>query len=167
MILQITLEKKVEIFLAVLEIVSWPVTLLFILLFFRKYFTSALARLGTLQAGASGITMTYDKKIANAKKLLKEIQPSSTSKSSVGIKVKSNSSYTKLMDLKMELNAGLIRLATENGIDCEGKTGAILNNELKESGIITLQRAHLIDSLMDVSNSADASFSKDHLKVAE
>jgi len=60
MFYQITTEKKIQLIIDILEVVTWPITLLLLIILFRKYFISALSRLGSLQAGATGFTMTFD-----------------------------------------------------------------------------------------------------------
>jgi hypothetical protein len=169
MFYQIIIEKKLQLLIDVLEVITWPLTLLIILLVFRKYFISAMSRLGSIEAGASGLTMTFDQKISQAKKLLKEIKPISIAKSSTDIKIKvsKSASYSKLMDIKMELNSVLINLGNENNISIENKTTSSVCDELKEVGILTIQTAKLIESLIDITISADVSFTENHLKVAE
>ena len=169
MILQISDEKMVQFVMDGIQTIIWPLTLFIILLVFRKYFISAMSRLGSVEAGASGIKMTFDHKISEAKKLLKEIKPKATSKSIGGIQIqpKKSDSYLKLMDIRMKVDENLNQLAVKNGIDSANTSSIALCEMLKESGIITIQNAQFIHSLLDISNSADETFSNEHLKIVK
>lgn len=169
MFLQISDEKKVQFIMDGIETIIWPLTLFVLLIVFKKYFINAMSRLGSVEAGTSGIKMTFDHSIANAKKLLKGIQPNATSKSSKNIEIqpKQSKSYAELIDIKMKLNLMLVSLANENGINSEETTTEIVCEKLKETGVITLQKAQLIQAFYQITNTADVSFSKAHLEIAK
>lgn len=161
MFYQITTEKKIQLTIEILEIITWPITLLILVVVFRKYFISALSRLGSLQAGASGFTMTFDQKITEAKQLLKGIQPKNLAKES------SSSNYTKLLEMKVELNTKLTQLASKNNVDSTNKSHLMLCEELQEIGIITIQKSTLIKTFFDLVASANSSLSDKNLQVTE
>mgnify|MGYP005991105247 CR=1 FL=1 len=157
----ITAEQKIQFIIDLLKIVTWPITLLILLIFFRKYFISALSRLGSFQAGTSGFTMTFDQKITEAKQLLKGIQPKN---SAIG---NTSTYFSKLLEMKLELKEKLVHLATTNNVNATNKTHVLLCDELQEIGIITIQKSTLIKTFLDLANSADATLSEKNFKVTE
>lgn len=161
MFYQITTEKKIQLIIDILEVVTWPITLLLLIILFRKYFISALSRLGSLQAGATGFTMTFDQKITEAKQLLKGIQPKNSAKENL------SSHFSKLLEMKLELNAKLVQLATANNVDAANKSYVQLCDELQEIGIITIQKSTLIITFFDLANSADTTLSEENFNVTE
>ena len=171
MILQINPEKKLELIIQLLEILIWPITFLIVLLLFRKYFNAAISQMGSFKAGASGIEMTFDKNIAVAKKLLKAIDPKAISKSASTIKLSneviSQTPYLKLLDLKNATQAKIAEMAADNDINVAHSSSKAISNKLAETGVITLQKAKLMDSMIDLANTADVSFSEVHLKIVQ
>lgn len=166
MILFIDTTNTLELFIKLLEILIWPVLFVFVLVFFKKHFVSAMSRLGSINASATGVTMTFDNKMETAKKLLKTIQPKSISKSSSGIQVK-NESYEALLKIKAATISKLKAIASKNGVATDNKTSTVLCSELEEAGIITIQKAKVFDSILDIASAADESFNASHLKVID
>ncbi len=171
MILQTISAKNFELTIKLLEVLIWPITLLIILFVFRKHFIGALKKLGSITASSTGISMTFDKKIEAAKNLLKEIKPKVISKSATGINIGTDkikeTPFSELMDIKSKVTTNLKNIAKTNNIELENKSSLALCNQLQEVGIITIQKAKLIISLLDIASSANMSFSEKYLKVVK
>jgi len=171
MILQINSTKNFELIIKLLEVLIWPITLLIILFVFRKYFIGALKRLGSITASSTGISMTFDKKIEAAKKLLQNIKPKVISKTTTGLNIEVDKSkrtpFSELQKIDTELTDYITNIAKTNNIDTTNKSSLALCNQLQEVGVITIQKSKLIKSLLDIVLSANMSFSEKHLKVVK
>lgn len=165
-------DKTIELTLKLVEALIWPLTILIILIIFRNQFKGVLGRIGSINASSTGFSMTFDKKIEQAKKLLRGINPSKilskeSTEAFIDAKESKETSFSNLLDIQANLNTFLIDIAKSSNITFQNKSSSTLSSELKEVGIITFQKFKLIESLLDIINSADSTFKVDHLKVAQ
>ncbi|KAA5824381.1 hypothetical protein FPF71_09365 [Algibacter amylolyticus] len=155
--------NTLELIVKLVEILIWPLTLLIILFLFRKYLAKTFERLGSIKADRTGLSLTFEKKLTEAKQLLQNIQPNAVSKSAPQISITPNGSkspYQQLVDLKVNLENQLVSLAKSNTVDPENLTSIMLSDKLKETGVLSINNEKLISAILDIINSADSSISQ-------
>ena len=147
----------IDIILKVIDTVVWPGTILVIILLFRKKFGSAMDRLGSFEASATGVSMSFEPKLDQAKKLFNELKPGGVKKSAVGIQGLDHmekSPMEQVMELRREIIKTVHELATENNVDTFDRSTAALCAELANKGVISKDNATLLSTLMNVLDSA-------------
>ena len=73
----------------IIEIIIWPATLIVVLILFKKNIKSIFDRVGSFEASATGLSMTFQEKIEETKKLV-PITASASNSNSGGSKSKSS-----------------------------------------------------------------------------
>ncbi|MEH6535470.1 MAG: hypothetical protein V7719_03690 [Psychroserpens sp.] len=156
-------------FIKLLEIVIWPFTLLTLLFVLKKFLPDLIKRVGSFEATATGISMTFQEKIEEAKEVITGnsgqqdfVTTSTKSKSSVKIHVEKNKQvkgqtpYQILQGIRESLSHKIILKAQEHDIDTKNISSIELSKILKEIGGITFQKAKAFQTLIDLTNAADA-----------
>lgn len=152
-----------EVLVSLIDAVVWPVTLLIILILFRKNFGEAIQRLGSLKADKTGISLTFQSKLDKAKGLFKGIGAKSISKSSeLGVNTSSSfgSPKEQLLGIHNDIETRLKNIAKENNIDVTSNNAHQVCNTFKEIGVFDLQKAELTKTLLDLTASPDAMISQ-------
>ena len=164
---------ETEQLIRIIEIIIWPATLVIVLFMFKKNITGIIGRIGSIEASASGLSMTFQEKIEETKKLLPQaaLQPSQNasgtkSKSSVKIpspkkKIQAENPYQTLLAIRDALNKEIILKAHQNNVNTDNKSSVEISNELKTIGVLTIQKTKAFQSLLDLTNAADPGISQD------
>lgn len=142
-----------------IEVIIWPLTVLTIIIIFRKYVGEVIQRLGSVSADGTGISLTFDKKIAAAKQMLKKIKPKLTSKSAPQILIESTKGkgpYEQVLNIKANLESQLHTIAQSNALDHSTMDSNELIEKLKETGVLNIQNADLIEAIFDLCNAANS-----------
>ena len=152
-LLAVTFQQIIEL----VSVVIWPVTLLIIVLRFKTFFGSAINRMQSINASTTGISMTFENKIEQAKTLLSKLGPQPIAKSkAMSITVAEDSTpYIEVLKIKKELEKVIREKAEANTISTSDKNPMSLTTQLSEIGLLTLQQARAINAALDIANSAD------------
>jgi len=152
-----------ELLIQLLEVIIWPVTLLIIILLFRRKFSSAISRLGSIKASSSGFSMTFDSMLGAAKQKFTSLKPDSVAKSKASVlsqTTHTDKPFKQLVDIKDKLEKTLVDLAQEAGMDVGQKSSKTLCKELEGRGIISGENSSLMLALMEVVNAAPLKISQ-------
>jgi len=134
-----------------LDILAWPITIMLILFGFRRYVAGVINRMSSFSANASGLKLTFSDQLAQAKSKINTLQRGKTAKSGTTL----NTPYQQSRTLGYQFQDKIRDLAKNNGIDAEQQSISQLSNQLKERGILTLEKAEMIQVVNDVFASAD------------
>lgn len=144
--------------------IIWPLTVLIILWMYRKHLSGVIKRLGSFEAGATGISMTFDNKLEETfEDFLPESTPQLKSKSSFQIKSdaqKITTPYHQLLNIREGLHNLIINKAQEFNISTVDKTSIELCQILKEKGEVSSKNARFFNALIDLTNTGDASITQ-------
>ncbi|REE81677.1 hypothetical protein BX611_1212 [Lutibacter oceani] len=147
-----------------IEHIIWPLTVLIILLMYRKHVSGVIKRLGSFEAGATGISMTFDHKLEET---FTNFLPAESSdiKSKSGVKIKSNDKipntpYHELLNIREGLHNLIINKAQEFNISTVDKSSIELCEILKEQENISIKNANYFKALIDLTNSGDTSINQ-------
>lgn len=144
-----------ELIIKLLEVIIWPLIFFFIMAMFRKQIAQIIDRLGSLKADSTGVSLVFEKKLAEAKQLVAKIQPKATA----DIVVSSDTQdlpYHQLITLRAQLEHQLHDLAQNNHIDNSNSSSFDILEKLKETGALNIKNAKAIHVLVDLINAADA-----------
>lgn len=167
---EIISKSNFELFIQLVEVLIWPVTLIFILVIFRQNLSAVILRLNTLKADKSGFELSFDKRIEATKKLFQQIKPSTISKSGgniVTISEEDNSPFGRILKVRSNLINYLKVLSDKNGIQVIGLLPEQISEKLKETGVINIQQAKMINAMLEVTAAADASVTDRQAKEVE
>ena len=155
-----------EMFLRMAEILVWPVTVLIIILFFRRKIQGVIQRVGSFSASASGVEMTFAPQLDVAKKLFSKLRPDAVSKSTTILEsddLPTGTPYEQLTQIKSELQQTITELAQESSISTSGQSNVQLCRSLEKSGVINHENSQLMQSLLTVINAADVDISQNQV----
>lgn len=156
-----------ELVIKLVEVIIWPLCLFVILLIYKQHFAKAFQRLGSIKADTTGISMVFDQKIEAAKKLAQQIIPKQIQKSATEIQVEDESlrrqPYDLLKKMQFDLENKLKTFAQNYNIPFAELNPIQLSNKLKEIGVISIQNAKLIESFIDIADTADKQITQKHL----
>ncbi|MEQ3656410.1 MAG: hypothetical protein ABNH00_11145 [Dokdonia sp.] len=161
MSLQETAVKKetFEVFVMLVDALIWPVTLLVILLLFRRNFADAIGRLGSLKANKGGISMTFQSKLDKAKGLLRGLKTDGAISKNGSITTHlvsdSSSPQEEVRSIHKAIEKQLYATAAQQGIDVSNKSAQEICGIFKEIGVYDLQKAEMTETLLDLTNSPD------------
>ena len=152
--------------------IIWPVTVLIALWMYRKHLIGVIKRLGSIEAGAGGISMKFDNKIEET---FEDFLPANTDsvKSKSGVKIKSAlktvaSPYHQLLNIRESLHNQIIRKAQENNITTLNKSSIELCEALNDLDLISNKNTRFFLALIDLTNSGDKSINQNQVdKVKE
>ncbi|WP_111707576.1 hypothetical protein [Lutibacter citreus] len=152
--------------------IIWPITVLIILWMYRKHISGVINRLGSFEAGATGISMTFDSKLEET---INDFLPSESkvikSKSAFQIRsgeVKLNSPYHQLLNIRENLYNLIITKSQEFNIVTAGKSSVQLCEILKEKEKISKKNADYFLSLIELTNSGNTTITQPQVnKVKE
>ena len=166
MSLLVDVKSWIDILIKILEVVIWPGTMLIIIFMFRNQFRSAMGRLGSFEASATGVSMTFEPKLDKAKALFKTLKPESLSKNAVNIASSKDIKGTPIEQvsaMRHELFSTLSELGQESNLNVQGKSAHELCSDLEKSGVISHDNATLMHAILDVLNAANANVSQDQV----
>ncbi len=150
-----------------ISVIIWPLTLLIIVFKFKSFFGRAINRMQSLDASASGISMTFQNKLDEAKTLLSKMAPQlGDSAKSVTIS-RQSSPYERVLKVKKELEEFLNQMALNHGIEAKNHNPSNLSSRLSEIGLITFQQQKVINAALDLANSANPAITDDQAQVVE
>ncbi|MDT8414069.1 MAG: hypothetical protein RQ735_01715 [Flavobacteriaceae bacterium] len=156
-----------ELIIKLVEVIIWPLCLFVVLLIYKQHFAKAFQRLGSIKADTTGISMVFDQKIEAAKKMVQQIVPKQIQKAAVDIQVEGENlnrmPFDQLKHLQFELESKLKTFAENYKIPFANFNPIQLSNKLKEIGAISIQNAKLIESFMDIADTADKHMTPKHL----
>jgi len=159
----VTQKGNFEVLVQLIDILIWPITFILLLLIFRRNFSEAIQRLGTLKADRTGIELSFEKKIEATKKLFQQIKPAVQSKASADIQVfpkEDQSAYSRILQIHNNVIKDLKTISEKENLKVEGNPPEIIAEKLKEIGGITIQQSKMIKALLEVTESADTSANK-------
>mgnify|MGYP001815898979 CR=1 FL=1 len=138
-----------------LDVIVWPFTIIIVLFLFKKNLSNVIGRLGSFEASAQGISMTFQKKMEEtANKLL----PAGKSKSSITIT--SGTPNEQLNALRLNLEKQINDIAKRNNLETNNMRHIEIANKLVDAGGMTLQKSRAFSALHDLTNSGDSKVSQ-------
>jgi hypothetical protein len=166
--------ETIQHIISIIEIIIWPLTLIIILILFKNNITGIFDRVGSFEASATGLSMTFQEKIEETKKLvpidpLASISDGTKSKSSVKIPVgrkksmKGETPYQSLLAIRDDLNNQIIRKAQQHNLSTKNLSNIEISDKLKAMGGLTIQKAKAFQALIELTNSADPSITHDQV----
>ena len=151
--------NTLELIIALIDSLIWPLTLLAIIFLFRKNFREAFKRLGSFKADASGIAMTFDKQIEDTKELFQKLKPGLVTKNVAGIKTNTNKGetpYKQILEVRNRIINFLKVKSDEAGILTASYSPLALANRLNEVSAISSSQTAMIQAMLKITNDADA-----------
>jgi len=167
---EFTTKSTFELFIHFVDAIIWPVTLLVILLIFRRNFSDAFKRLGTLKADSTGIELSFQSKIEATKKLFQQIKPALVSKSGQDIQTfteENDMPFADILAARSNLINYLKITSEKEGINVDGLSPKKISDKLKETGGISIQQSKMINAMLEVTAAADASSTEQQAKDIE
>lgn len=150
-----------------LDVIIWPLTILAIVILFRNRLSDAIQRVQSIQADATGISLTLEKKLAAAKNLLMGIKPvtaKSTPKPASSVD-KTLSPYQQLLQIQNKLHTRLDELVIKNQLKFKELNPLELTEKLAEIGVIRIDQARCVTAALDISYAADATVTQEQVNV--
>ncbi|WP_298366782.1 hypothetical protein [uncultured Lutibacter sp.] len=150
----------------VIEHLIWPITILIIFIVFRKHFSNIMEKLSGIDATSTGISLKFDQQIDNA---IEDFLPASEdpliAKSGIQIDEKiepeiPKTPYQQILNIRDSINHLIFIKSQENNITTINKSGSNLINELLMVNAITVQKAKLFKTLIDLTAASDKSISQ-------
>jgi len=148
--------------------IIWPLTVVLIILIFKRNLSHTFKRLGSIEAGAQGVSMTFDKQVKEAEAVVLK-KTEAISKSGVRIKsnktkVKSKSPHYQLLAIRADLRDLIVNKAQEFNISTEHKSSLELRDELIDIGELQPDKAHSFTVLINLASSAGPEITKAQVK---
>lgn len=139
-----------------IQTLIWPLTLVVIILLFKRQFTKAMDRMGSFKADATGISMTFGEEIAQAKSTLGIVGVKGQAKSGTQIRTvfSGGSPYSQLMHIKLKVEEQVEQAVKTANIQAEGMQLEGVLEKLKEVGALRNDSALLIKTILDLANHA-------------
>jgi|GEM_PF-4119165 len=150
-------------FIALIEAVIWPASLLIIILVFRKNIANSFNRLGSITANASGLSLNFEAALEAAKDVFEDGKiEEATAKSGVSINGKSKvlEPYEQLIAIKQSIEKTLLEIAAEQNIPTQGKSFEALNATLAQNNILSPSNSQKIAALLTAVNTAPLSIKR-------
>ena len=155
----------------------WPITLIIVLLIFRRNLKTVLDKIATIRADATGVTLEFiDKEIEAVESYqeTEEIEESnSENKPKSGPVIGSDSKPKKpkiktphyeLLSIRTDLRDRIVQKAQENQIDTQGKSSLELRDELIDKGALSPRNAHVFSALINLTSTAGPAITNDQVK---
>lgn len=147
-----------EAIVKLIDTLIWPVTLLVILLLFRKNLQNAFNRIGSISADSTGIAITFDKQLEATEKLFDKIKPTATSKSTININPLVNrdgTPYTQVLNVRTIIIDFLITKSKSLNLDTHLQDPNHLCNQLLLNNAIQINQAQMIQALLNLTGTAN------------
>ncbi len=167
---ELATKTTLELVIQLVDTIIWPVTLLILVLLFRRNLADVVQRLGTLKADRSGIELSFQKQIEATKQLFKEIKPVVSSKSAPDIQSFNeinNSPFADILAARSNLINHLRIIAAKEGIKIDNHSPEMIIDKLKETGSISIQQSKMINAMLEVTAAANASATKTQAEEIE
>lgn len=144
-------KSRFELYIQLIEVLIWPLTLLIIILIFKNTFKSAFKRLGSFEANATGISMTFQELADEAIELAEGVKPLAIAKSGVSLhshSVNHNSTpFEQVAEIQHELNLGLSSLIKHTNVQISNASNILLARMLEKEGVITYKHYKLVEAI--------------------
>jgi len=121
----------------------------------------------SLDASATGISMTFQEKIEEAKNLLNKSKGALQNRAKMSVSESNDSAYKRVLDVKASLLDFLYEKARSKGINPEKYNPQNLSLHLAEIGLFTFQQQKAINTVFDLANSASPSITEDQAQIVE
>ncbi len=144
-------------FIKLIDVIIWPATIILILYWFKSPLQAVFGRLNKLDASASGISLSFSEKLAQAKqKAINLSHSGGKPKSGPNIQPKIESeNLKKVKAQESELRSMLAEKANNAHIPTSGLSMADLSKKLKEKGQLQFEKAELIEMFSELASSAN------------
>lgn len=149
--------------IALIDATVWPISLVTIVLVFRKYIAKSFGRLGSITASSSGLSLNFEQALEEAKDIFEEgTNLTEVSKSAVSINEKAfkPEPYEQLISIKKSIATTLSDLAIENSIPVVGKDLYGINNQLAQQKVISTANSLKISALLNAVDQAPLSIKR-------
>ncbi|SDB36024.1 hypothetical protein SAMN03097699_0897 [Flavobacteriaceae bacterium MAR_2010_188] len=151
--------KNFELYIRLIEVLIWPLTLLVIILMFRKNFVSAFKRLGSFEASATGISMTFQEVADQAMELAQNVKPIAIAKSAVSLHRHDSSHdatpFEQVAEVQHEIEQTVNRLAENIKFETLNYSNSYIARKLEERGEINYKQYKLIESIESLISLSD------------
>jgi len=143
----------------------WPITVVLILLIFKKNLAHIFKRLGSFRADATGISMDFIDKEIEAVETLVDSKPQVMSKSATGInsEAKIKSPHYQLLSIRAGLRDIIVEKAEQSEIATQGKSSLELRDDLIDKGSLTPRNAHVFSVLINLTSTAGPDITKEQV----
>ncbi len=158
-----------ELLIQLIEVLIWPASLVLIMWMFRRSFSGAINRMGSIKADGSGISLTFEKKIEEAKQIFNQLSTTVISKDGTSIRPsgKRKTPYEQVLAINSNLNEDIKDQAVEANVVIAGLSPQQITEKLSETGVLTIQQAKKINALQELLNAADDSISRNQADQVE
>ncbi len=170
MIIETTETATLEMVIKLIDSIIWPVTLLLIVLIFRRKLNNAFQRLGSIKADSSGIAINFDKQLEDTKKIFNAIKPKAIAKEAIGIKTYMNQSdtpYKQILDVRSSI-INYLKLKSEAA---SLNTDSLLPNQISKSLLnlhkIEPDQAKMIDAMLELTKNANANTTQEQADIVD
>lgn len=170
MILESTETSTFEMVIKLIDSIIWPVTLLLIVLIFRRKLNNAFQRIGSIKADSSGIAINFDKKLEETKKIFSSVKPMAIAKEAIGIKTYMNQSdtpYKQVLDVRSSIINYLKLKSEAAGLNTDSLLPNQILNRLQSVNKIESDQAKMIDAMLDLTNNASANTTREQADMVE
>lgn len=150
--------NNLEVIIKLIDTLVWPVTLLVIILLFRKNLQNGFNRIGSIKADTTGIAITFDKQLEATEKLFEQIKPQAISKSSAHIKPQANreaTPYNQILNVRNNLINFLITKSKANNLDFNAQLPSYMCSQLLRNNTIQVNQAQMIEALLNLTANAN------------
>ncbi len=148
--------------IALIEALVWPLSLVTIVLLFRKNIANSFNRLGSITASATGLSLNFETALEQAKEIFQESEPiAATSKShTLTQNTVANDPMDQVIAIKKSLRETLTELASENAVDVQNKNLEELAIALGQRQVIGQGNAQKIVALLRALETAPLSIKR-------
>lgn len=145
------LHESMQHFIDLLEILIWPLTLLCIILLFKKNFQNVFNRLASIDASTSGISMTFKELAKEAHELAEDVVPLAIAKSGIKIGPSRNQDYQSPREIvravQSDIESLVRQMAKDKGMPTENSSLNDITQRLEDTGAIDSKHRKLIDRI--------------------
>lgn len=137
-------------FVNLLEVVIWPLTLLVIIFLFRDNFKEILKRIASIEASATGISLTFKEVAEEAKELASAVTPLAIAKSGIQINPRKESSKSPkeiIRSVQAEMESMLRQMGQEHGIPSNNLSTRDIAIALEQKNLLTYPQRKLIEHI--------------------
>ncbi|BAO56349.1 hypothetical protein [Nonlabens marinus] len=159
----------VQEFIALIDAIIWPASLIIIILLFRKSISRSFSRLGSITANSSGLSLNFESALAEAQEVFDLESSSPQAKSFNGIHGTSITArpYEQLVAIKKSIESTLLELAVENSISIKGKKLQTISSQLAQQQVFSQTKNEKMAALLTAVDSAPLSINHHQVAVLQ
>jgi hypothetical protein len=143
-----------------IEVLIWPLSLVIVILMFRKNISASFNRLGSITASSSGLSLNFESALEAAQEVFEQGDSSGSSKSFGKLGTETTlKPYETLVDIKKSIESLLLKLAIEHSVTIAGKSQESIVADLAQRNIINPKKSLKFQRLVAAVDAAPMSIS--------